>query len=208
MNNIRNEAFIWVQVALVAGLWLLVAFLGSEGHTVGWHLIRELPHVVTAYALITLVFVKWGWRWKIFRHWLVPYPDLTGTWNGNISPVTAAGGSQKAIGATLVIRQTFRTISCTLYTAESESHSTTGTLREIEEGGDIELVYAYLNKPRLSVRSRSELHEGATILNYSRSDGAQLAGQYWTSRLTRGELTFRFSTRDTVDVFEGSGIAP
>lgn len=198
MKNIRQEAFVWLQVVLIAGLWTVIVLLTSSRTQLGWEAIKAIPDVVTAYAVIVLVFVKWGWRWRLFAKWLVPFPDLQGTWVGTIRSTFSADSTAQtvsAIRATLVIRQTFASITCVLYTSESESHSTAAALTESEEGGVVRLSYMYLNRPRVTVRDRSAIHDGSALLTLARSSVNSLVGEYWTSRKTTGELEFSFHSR-------------
>ena len=90
------------------------------------------------YAIIYVLFTSWAWRWRPFYGWLIPFPDLEGTWRGTVvstwrNPET--GQAPPPIEAMLVIRQKFDSISCTLFTAESESQSNAAAL-QLEEGSD------------------------------------------------------------------------
>ena len=98
--------------------------------------LKEIPHVVFIYAIIYVLFTTWAWRWRMFSGWLIPFPDLEGTWRGTVvstwrDPET--GQAPPPIEAMLVIRQKFDSISCTLFTAESESQSNAAAL-QLEEG--------------------------------------------------------------------------
>ena len=203
MKNIRQEAFVWVQVILVTALWAAAIFMFSPSKSLSWEAIKTLPEVVTAYALLVLIFSQWAWRWPVFARWLVPFPDLQGTWLGTVRPTeTDTPGSPRApVPATLVIRQNFSSISCSLYTLESESHGTAASLQEGEEGGVVQLNYMYLNRPRIAVRTRSEMHDGAALLSYVSKPDRGLVGEYWTSRRTTGELRFTFHSKDVAEAF-------
>ena len=200
MRNIRTEVFLWVNVLLVAALWGSAIVFFSPTPRVGWHAIKLLPEVVTGYSLIVLLFTQFAWRWPIFAGWLVPFPNLQGTWRGQITPSADAAATN--IDAILVIRQDFRTMRCTVFTAESVSNSTTAAFESVEESDALRVTYVYFNRPRTAIRDRSAMHDGAAALTYS-PEINQLAGEYWTSRKTTGELHFVFETRTLATAFSG-----
>lgn len=210
VKNIRDEAFVWVQVVVIAALWTAAIAVSTSKPAIGWELVKDLPHVVTAYAILAVVFTKWAWRWPIFRRWLVPFPDLQGTWEGEVIRVSKdpQAGSGSSIRCFLVVRQSFSAISCTLYTEESESHSTAATLSEAEEGGITRVSYLYLNRPRLSVRTGSEVHDGAAILSYAAAPVRTLSGEYFTSRLSRGEMHFTYRGQGLAEGFIPQNVVP
>jgi hypothetical protein len=194
VRNLRGEVFLWVNVSLVAALWAGAIVLFSPTPKIGWHAVKLLPEVVTSYGVIALLFSKIAWRWRIFAGWLVPFPDLQGTWRGNITPAaTDTGGPIPAI---LIIRQDFSAIRCTIFTAESVSNSITAGFEPIEETEGVRLTYVYFNRPRVVVRDRSAMHDGAASLSYSPAPSKELSGEYWTSRKTTGELHFSFEARN------------
>jgi hypothetical protein len=199
MKNINEEALRWVQVGLFLLLWVAALSLSGGGLRITWRALQELPHVVFAYAIVSVIFIKWGWRWRIFRGWLVPFPDLQGTWTGEIKSTwvdPATGQPKPPLKATLAIRQTFSSISCVVTTEESESESTAAQLNEADGSEVIRISYTYINRPRAVVRHRSEIHDGAAVLTLKRGSPLSLEGQYWTSRKTIGDLLFRLETED------------
>lgn len=200
MKNIRHEALIWLQIVVFAALWVGLIALTSSDRKLGWEAVKELPHVVTSYAVVAFIFVKWAWRWRIFSGWLVPFPDLQGTWAGTIVSTweDAAAKKPAPIPCLLVIRQTFSSIACSVYTPDSESFSTSAGLAESEDNGVIRLTYTYSNRPRVAVRERSVIHDGAAMLTLSRGATVRLKGEYWTTRRTTGELDFQFRQRAIV----------
>lgn len=193
MKNINEEALHWVQALAFIALWALFALLTGE-HEISWKLLADLPHVVAVYAILAVLFVKWGWKLKFFHPWLVPLPNLQGIWEGELKSTWIDPDTQPPIPpipATLTIRQGFSSIACVLRTAESESESTAAQLTEAEGSGVIRLYYTYANRPQAGVRHRSEMHEGATVLTLKPGDPLVLEGPYWTSRRTTGDMSFR-----------------
>jgi len=54
---------------------------------------------------------------------------------------------------------------------------------------------------KLGVRERSAIHDGAASLRYVRGLDRKLEGEYWTNRLTRGEMDLKFDSRQVADSF-------
>jgi len=78
-----------------------------------------------AYKTIPLVliaggfFVSYAWKWRIFRGWLVPFPDLNGTWEGTIQTTwknLETGEIPGPIPVTLTVKQSFIRMSCVMRT--------------------------------------------------------------------------------------------
>jgi SMODS-associating 2TM, beta-strand rich effector domain len=68
------SAIAWIVLAIINGLDLSNAsvFLG------------QVPKVISIDVGIFLIFAKWGWKIPWFQGWLVPFPNLNGTWMGYI----------------------------------------------------------------------------------------------------------------------------
>ena len=119
MKSIRKEILVWIQLVTFVIIWVLVLFFSKTDLKIGWEAIKKLPDVVTIYVLLVLVFTNWAWRLLIFRGWLVPFPDLQGTWKGNLQSTWIDPNTNQKISSkdvTLVIKQTFSNISCVMYT--------------------------------------------------------------------------------------------
>ena len=126
MKNIRKELGSWAHVVSVVVLWIFAALLVHRSVVLDGETLHALPEVVFVYSIVCFVFTEWCWRWRVFQGWLVPCPDLEGTWEGTLvttwqDPQT--GMSPPPIRAYLVIKQSFDALSCTLYTKESGSSS-------------------------------------------------------------------------------------
>ena len=157
--------------------------------------------------IIYVLFTTWSWRWPIFAGWLIPFPDLGGTWRGTITSTWVnpqSGTTPPPIEAILVIRHKFDSVSCTLFTAESESQSNAAALQLEDSSNRKILSYNDTNDPRVSVRGRSERHTGAAILKLATQPTMRLTGEYWTSRKTTGEMDFVFDSRTAAEAFSQS----
>ena len=87
----------------------------------------------------------------------------------------------------MVVRQTLTSLTLRLLTAESSS-MTVATSIVREPDGAMALAAVYRADPRLPVRDRSTIHNGAFFLGISVDPVRELVGHYWTDRGSSGEL--------------------
>jgi predicted pore-forming effector associated with SMODS systems len=204
MKNVRHEAVVWGQLITFLVIWAGLLYLTNTPLQINVEAIKKLPEVVTIYMVLYLVFSRWAWRLAIFRGWLVPFPDLTGTWEGTLITTwryPETGAASPPIDIRLVIRHQFDHLSCVLYTAESMSWSTAATLYGDDADAIKRLSYTYINQPKAAVRDRSAISNGAVVLQLTEGRERQLEGQYWTDRKTTGDIALRFKTRRCADSF-------
>ena len=112
--------------------------------------------------------------------------------------------SEKAlppIPITLVIRQSFLSINCAIYTEESSSISYSADIVVDKETKRTQFIYHYSNRPHASVRNRSEIHDGTVLLNVMGDKPVGMKGEYWTSRKTTGDIEVKFLSTDPRDYF-------
>lgn len=198
MKNIRDEAIIWTQLITFIVIWVGILYISGTPLQINVEAVKKLPDVVTIYMILYFVFTRWGWRLAIFQGWLVPFPDLTGTWEGTLSTTWTnpnTGQTPSDIEIRLVVRHDFNRLSCVLYTAESMSWSTAATLYSNDDDAIKRLSYTYINQPDAAVRDRSAISNGAAILRLIEGKSKRLEGQYWTDRKTTGDISVRFTTR-------------
>ena len=127
MKNIKENALLWVQLGSFVAIWVAILYATGTGLAINWETIKKLPDVVTVYVILLFIFTKWLWRLSIFQGWLVPFPDLQGTWQGELSSTWKSPATDQRIPPTpviLVVKQSFSSISCVLYTGESDRYST------------------------------------------------------------------------------------
>ncbi|SRR5258708_38232134 len=84
MRNIKHEILLWVHIVSIVLIWTAILYLTGTGLAINWEALKKLPDVVTVYVILSVIFTKWLWRWRIFKGWLVPSPDLQGTWQGEL----------------------------------------------------------------------------------------------------------------------------
>ncbi len=196
MKNLKIQNFIWPFVIISILAWVIVLQISHIKIGISWNALKALQTVVAVDLLIWLFFYHIGWRLKIFQKWLVPFPVLCGTWKGKIVTAWTDPTSKKVpdpIEATLVIKQSFLTTSCIIYTKEMRSDSNASNFLIDPESGCVRLIYSYHSVPKASVRDRSAIHYGTAMLEFIKEGKKRvLKGSYWTDRKTTGDLEFEF----------------
>jgi hypothetical protein len=198
MKNLNIKAFIYILLTISAILWFVLAFFSDLNLSNLWALLKLLPKVATLDLLAWSLFAKWGWSWKIFQGWLVPFPDLNGTWQGYILSNWTdreTGKRPSAISTILSIKQTFGKISCVLRTEEMISHSYIEGFAIDRDKQLRQLAFSYTSKPKPSVRKRSNPHDGTIVFNLIGKPVSKLEGRYWTDRETTGEINLTYRER-------------
>lgn len=204
MKNIRKEIKVWLQLGSFVVIWVSVLLVSKVPLVIGLTAIKKLPDAITIYVILALIFTKWAWRFPIFKGWLVPFPDIEGTWKGTFQSTWVDSISDQKIpskAVTIAIKQTFSSISCVMYTDESDSYSTTAQIIEDDESGVFRLSYNYTNRSHANVRDRSAIHDGAAILKIILKPEMKLDGEYWTSRKTTGDISVKFISKKIAQNF-------
>ena len=191
--SLRNFTFTIVTLTLIIG-WGLAIIKGLSLDNI-LDYAKLIPNIVTIELIIFFVFAKYGWKCKIFKGWLVPYPDLNGTWLGTvqsnwINPETKE--KLELIPVMLTIKQTFLSISCVMYTHEMKSYSFSEEFTIDSEKQLNKLSFMYSSEPRIIFKDRSTQHNGATILEIITSPQLKLKGRYWSDRESTGEVQLSF----------------
>lgn len=182
--NIKRYIIAIIVVFLVTATSYYLIARVLVGATVGiWSIIST---GISATAIITVLFVSWAWRWRIFRGWLVPIPNLNGKWEGKI--FYKEDGENKSRKVFVDIKQTFLYIIVHFCSKESKSLSFCGSFNIDEKRGICQLIYSYQNDPNILIRKKSPIHYGTTILDIS-PNRSVLNGEYWTSRETNGTIS-------------------
>lgn len=204
MKNLHAKPFAIILFAVFAASFWYVSY--RSGKTTA-----DLKStLIIAYKTIPLVlmvvgfFVGYAWKWPIFRGWLVPFPNLNGTWQGTIQTTwrnPQTGQVPGPIPAIVTIKQSFIRISCVMHTAEMTSRS---FMADFDLNGDEQirtLGCTYRSDPLPSVRDRSQPHEGTMLLHLVGDPVEKLKGTYWTSRSTAGEVTLTFREKKRLEEF-------
>ena len=182
--------------------WGLLAIFSAVPFSETIKLLELLPNVVTADCLALGLFVSHAWRWPIFRKWLVPFPDLNGTWQGTIQTTWVnpqTGERPGPIPVALVIRQSFVSVDCIMRTGEMTSQSYSADFVLDNSANLCKLVYSYRSNPRPTVAERSQPHEGTIVFEVVGDTPKKLKGEYWTARKTTGEVVLTLKSRKHQD---------
>jgi len=204
MKNIRKELSVWLQLGTFIAIWVAILFVSKTDLAINWEAVKKLPDVVTVYAILYFVFSRWLWRLPVFQGWLVPYPDLQGTWEGMLQTTWVdpkTGKVPAPIPLLLVIKQSFDSISCVMHTQESSSVSNAAQISEDDGSGIYCLSYNYTNKPDAALRGRSAIHDGAALLTVVRKPKKILKGEYWTNRKSTGSIELNYKSKELVENF-------
>jgi hypothetical protein len=206
MESIKKEAQIWFSLIVILLTWVCVLTLTGTPLSINWKAVKQLPDVVTIFVIVRFAFIQWMWHWKIFTYkgWLVRVPFIQGTWAGDlqstwVNPKTGQG--IPPLKMLLVVRQTFSTLSCTMFTKESESYSRAAQIAVEEETGAITVSYNYTNRSKADIRHRSPIHDGAAHLRVVTLPHRMLEGEYWTGRCTTGTMKLEFCSKDLLEAF-------
>jgi len=191
MQNLTVKSSVYILVFVSAIAWILLAYIQKLDLSAVTDMLGLLPTVVTVDLVVIAAFVKWGWKLKFFRGWLVPFPDLHGTWIGRIhsdwrNPET--GKKPPPIPVMLTINQSFFHISCVMRTGEMSSSSYSEGFMIDSDRQIKKIAYSYASKPRVSLKDRSTPHDGTAVFEIIEKPKRKLTGRYWTERPTTGEI--------------------
>lgn len=202
MKNLNIERFIYMLVIVSAIAWVIL----SKAHNLDLaklsDFFRLVPKVVTIDLCLWWIFTKWGWRLKVFKNWLVPFPNLNGTWQGTIKTTWVDPVTKKRPGpilAILTIKQTFSKISCIMRTKEMVSHSYSESFRMEPDNQIKQITFSYNSRPKITIADRSKIHDGTIIFEIIGDPVKKLHGQYWSSRKTTGEIDMKFREKKILD---------
>jgi hypothetical protein len=186
-HNIRIFAFAILGLAFI--VYATIFLLTQNLNSIDFH--KAITHVSTTISIniiLWMIFIAWAWKWKIFYPWLVPFPNLSGDWEGTIKS-NWKEKELEPIPIEVSITQNFFNVQVRIKTKESRSYSIGASFDIDNERGFQQLFYTYLNTPKAGVRERSEIHYGSTILNFDGFKVTKMDGEYWTDRETTGEIT-------------------
>lgn len=202
MKNLNFKVFLYIVLGISAVAWVVIAALTGKNMSQLNDFFGILPTVASVDLVLYLGFRQWGWKWKIFYDWLVPFPNLSGTWQGHIQTTwknPETGEVPGPIPVILTIKQSFDKISCVMRTVEMASYSFSEDFR-IEKDNQIkQLAYIYTSKPKYALDHRSLPHDGTIVFDIIGNPPSKLTGQYWTSRKSTGEITLTYRDKKILD---------
>lgn len=178
------KAPIQMAVTVAAVIWAVMLLV--QGANVDSSFLRPYSAAVGGAVIALTLFDRYMWRWPLIAK-VAPRPVFHGTWHGKLKTSwqdPATGDTPGPITVVLSVRQTFSTVKASLMTAESTSESLAAAIN-----GNT-LWAAYMNIPKALVRDRSPIHRGSVVVTAHGRPIEQLEGEYWTDRLTVGEVRF------------------
>lgn len=200
--NLKNSLFVLTGATIV--FFFLFAKLQNITEYSIINVIKLLPKVVSAELVLIAVFSSFLWKCKLFKNWLVPFPDLNGTWKGYIQttwidPKTNQRPDQ--ISAILTIKQSFFDISCVMRTAEMNSYSIISDFVLDKDNQIKRLFYSYDSIPLQTVKERSPQHCGTMSFDIIEKPELKLHGEYWTGRKTTGQIEMTYWKKERLDCY-------
>lgn len=198
------KTFIGILLFISIGLWAILLLIGGIPLGFSLEAIKKLPAVLSIDCLLFGLFAKYFWKCRWLQGWLVPFPDLNGTWYGTIeSTWVNPETNQKSplITAALAVKQSFLGISCTMFTKEMVSKSCNASFKIDGDNHEKKLIYTYVSTPDATVRHRSAVHYGTAIFDLISKPSKRLEGGYWTDRKSTGSMKFEFRTKDLIEKF-------
>lgn len=212
MRNIELKNHLYLVIAMSALAWFSLAYMNGLNLSEARDFFGLIPQVVSFDLFVILVFVKWGWKLKIFKGWLVPFPNLNGTWVGFVNSrwINPEDGKRlPSVPVMLTIRQSFFHISFVLRSSEMESASYSEGFLLDADRQIRKIAYSYTSKPRILLSDRSHAHDGAAILDIIQQPQLRLKGKYWTDRLSTGEIDLKFQSEKILEVLpDNFGVHP
>lgn len=202
MKNVNLKPFVYIFLGISAISFIVIALYSNVDLEKFWDLVLILPKVATVDLFVWFIFREWAWKWKAFQGWLVPFPDLNGTWQGSIQTTWVnpeTGQRPGPIPTILTIKQSFSNISCVMRTSEMTSYSYSEGFELSREHQIRRLTYSYTSRPNPTVTERSATHEGTITFEIIGTPVTRLKGNYWTARRTTGEVTLTLRCKERLD---------
>jgi hypothetical protein len=199
MRNLKVKPF-----AFIIFVFFAISFVGISLLT-GREVTDVISALAVAYKTIPVILGLWGlfvWKgWKIKRlsGWLVPFPDLNGTWEGTLQ--TTWEDVPGAIPVILTVKQSFTRISCVMRSGEMTSRSHFADFWIDSDEQLRNLGYSYSSVPSPLIIDRSPAHDGTVTFEIIGDPVTKLKGTYWNSRKSTGEITLTFKTKEMLDEY-------
>jgi hypothetical protein len=201
VKNLNIKPFLYLLAGFSAIFLFVAALIQGFDLRNFFDVVRLIPVVATADGIVYFIFTAWLWRWNLFQGWLVPFPDLNGTWQGYIQTnwKDPEGKRPGPIPTILTIKQSFNRISCVMRTEEMESHSYLEGFCIDKDAQIRRLCYSYTSNPKTSLRERSTPHDGSILFNIIGTPVNKLDGEYWTQRQTTGRVKLTLRAKVLLD---------
>jgi hypothetical protein len=210
MKNLKVNHFIYGLAVISFLAYFIILYFWPVQDNTFINYLKVVPSVVTVDTVIAFLFAKYAWKWSVFKDWLVPFPNLNGTFQGTIHTTwidPLANTRPAPIPVILTIHQTFFGVSCVMRTAEMVSHSFISDFIVDEDNQVKKLAYSYTSTPNHVVLERSAQHQGTIVFEIDDSSKIRLFGQYWTARKTTGTIDLEFYIEEKLNSFPSKELA-
>jgi hypothetical protein len=207
VNNLNKKTFALVIFAIYIVCFSALALCKGKSPADLWAMAKIGYESIPFLLILVGLFVSYAWKWRCFRGWLVPFPDLNGTWQGLLHSTWINPQTQQRVAPIpiiVTIRQTFVHLSCVVRTAESSSHSFIADFWLDASNQVRKLSYSYQNQPKPTVVDRSPPHSGTAVFEIIGTPVTKLKGTYWTERKTTGEIELAFRQKELLEEFPGN----
>lgn len=198
MMNLKIKKFIYLFFLMSGVLWISIVLFTNVGLSKFQDFFLILLKVAIIDLMLTAIFIKWTWKFKIFQGWLVPFPNLNGTWEGRMQTTWVNTESPGPSPVILTIRQSLGRISCVMRTSEMILYGFDEEFKRENDKQIRQLSFSYTREPNLKGTDKSTVHDGTIVLEIVGTPASKLKGyyNYSTDRKTTGEVTFEFRSRD------------
>lgn len=205
MKNLNMKPFLWIAATLSVLVIFVIPLVKDIDLRKFTDILQIISIVATTNVVAWFIFAAWLWRWRALQDWLVPFPDLNGTWGGHIQTNwrDAEGNTPGPIPVILTINQSFMRMSCVMRTGEMVSHSYVEGFWIDKDVQIRRLCYSYTSTPKAALRDRSTPHDGTIRFDIIGQPVQKLEGEYWTQRQTTGTVTLIFRTKKKLDDLPG-----
>lgn len=206
MRNLKIKNFVILIVIISGVLLFIVRSIMNLDLSKLIDFYKAFSSVITIDTILIFIFVAWGWKLPLFENWLVPFPNINGTWKGKIfsdwiNPET--NKKMDPILTMLTIKQNFLNISCVMRTHEMVSHSYAEGFMIDSDRQIKRLAYIYTSTPGILIAERSKPHDGAIVFEI-KNKKKKLTGSYWTGRKTTGEIHLDFFSKELLEEIPAS----
>lgn len=192
---------------IAAILWGLLLIVSGVAASISW--LQPLSVVTGILLLLIAIFDRWLWRLPFLWGWFVRRPYVGGTWQAKVISNWIDPETDKQIqpiSAYVAIWQTYSSLSFRLMTSESAG-DLIGSEIISNKDGTARIAAIYRNEPRQMLRSHSPIHNGAMLLQCAGAVPTSITGNYWTDRVTHGEIELRNRHRQIYRDFEAAAQA-
>ncbi|MCK5539023.1 MAG: hypothetical protein KAI79_19525 [Bacteroidales bacterium] len=205
MKHLNVKYYIWILAIVSSIVYMIyIFFFPIQEQTLASYF-KPIPTIVTIDVIFSAIFIKWLWKCKFLNNWLVPFPNLNGTWKGTIKSTWVnpdTGERLDPIPAILTIKQSFSSISCIIRTEELTSRSFSSDFVINDEEQILKLVYSYECNTKKTIQDRNTRHVGtASVDIIGNNNKLELEGEYWTDRKTTGNIVFKFWKKELVSKY-------